>query len=788
MPNQQQQRKQLVSQTISQPQTAAPRSDIQHLDITANPKGEGTYKAVNASGNTIAVPYSKVQNAADMGYDLLPYENRRYGRDYRADPNPVQPAMAANSKGEGTYAMQDRYGRDISIPYSNVGDALYKGYKMGMAEHSRYVDDLQADPHPATPGKDLPIPNAPSAASVPASGQTLQARSWKPATTQAEYRRQQREYAQEVGKSADAIGTPQAAMPVRASLESPSVPVSTQISNDIGNLAFSPLTFALNPKSGIQGMFEAGNRGANELARGISDGGFTGWNIPNAVSATMGGDPEAAREEWARGNHGRAFTQYAANPVLAGLSSMIGPGAGEGAEAVSPAMERAGEYLQDTASPKVMDWALNGGKEVHLNGAEPGAAVMNEGAGTSFSLTKGGLAEKLSAAAARDSEAAAKAVTDSKAELPTSTVKGLVDNVVDPKIQALKGKFGVTDKVAGLHDLRNEFTPYLDGRSAMPASDVHNLLQNLNEHIFNQREIDPTTNEAVSAAHEIHNGIADQLYTEDPSLKPPLQQAHNTLTASKLIETLPDSKTPLWQRLGGLIATNGWHALADPESLTNVHALGGKLLKGVPGAVWPEIWKSVPLRSGTATGLKSLGGGLSEGLVSSGITGGGRALLPLLSRGYTMPNGYDALNNRSVDESENNVINEPSFKPGGVEPHNSQHPSGSYWPRNLTPQSITPSATGQGGANFIRQGLPNSDSSPFSRYLQSPGAGDQSSPAYKPSSFNLPQAGAGSTDQNNQDPWARFVAQAQTAFRRNYQPPSAFNPPAVPNGDAGDVT
>ena len=73
MPNQQQQRKQLVSQTISQPQTTAPRSDIQHLDITANPKGEGTYKAVNASGNTIAVPYSKVQNAADMGYDLLPY-------------------------------------------------------------------------------------------------------------------------------------------------------------------------------------------------------------------------------------------------------------------------------------------------------------------------------------------------------------------------------------------------------------------------------------------------------------------------------------------------------------------------------------------------------------------------------------------------------------------------------------------------------------------------------------------------------------------------------------------
>jgi hypothetical protein len=787
MPNQQQQRKQLVSQTISQPQTTAPRSDVQHLDITANPKGEGTYKALDPSGNVIAVPYSKVNGAAAQGYDLLPYENRRYGRDYRADPNPVQPTIAANPKGEGTYAMQDVYGRDVLIPYSNVGDALYKGYKIGTAEHSRYVDDLQADPHPAAPGKGLPIPNAPSVASVPASGQTLQAMSWKPATTQAEYGRQQREYAKEVGKSANAIGIPQAAMPVRASLGSPSVPVSTQISNDVGNLALSTLTFALDPKSGLQGMFETGNRFDNELARGTADGGFSGWNIPNAASALMGGDPEAAREEWARGNHGRALTQYMANPALGVLSSMVGPGAGEGAEAVSPAMERAGEYLQDTASPKVMDWALNGGKEVHLNGAEPGASVMNEGAGTSFSFTKDGLAKKLGAAAARDSEAAAKAVTDSKAELPASTVQGIVDNVIDPKIQALQGKFGITNKVADLNNLRSEFDPYLDGRSSMPAADVYGLLQNLNEHIFNQREIDPTTNEAVSAAHEIHNGIADQLYAEDPSLQEPLQQAHNTLTASKLAASLPDSKTPLWQRLAGVVATNGLHALKDPQSLTNVHALGGELFKGVPGVVWPEIWKSVPLRSGAATGLNALGEGLSGGIVSSGVAGGGRALLPLLSRGYTTPNGYEGLDNRTADETDNQVTKQPSLNHDIVDFHSSQLPSSSYWPRNLTPQSIPPSATGQGGANFIRQDLPNSGSSPFSRYLQSPSEGNQSAPTYKPSSFGLPQASAGSTDQNNQDPWARFVAQAQTAFRRNYQPPSGFTPSAR-NGDAGDIT
>lgn len=789
MPNPLQQSKHPVSQKILQSQAADPRDGAQPFDITVNPKGEGTYKALGPSGNVVAVPYSKVQGAASVGYDLLPYENRRYGRDYRADPNFVPPAIAANPKGEGTYAMKDPYGRDVTIPYSNVGDALYKGYRMGILEHSRYADDLQADPHRAAPGRDLPIRNAPSATSVPPGGQTIPAKRWNPATTRAEYEQQQREYAQEVAESANAIGTPQAAMPIRASSGSPSVPVSTQLSNDVGNLAFSPLTFALDPKRGFQGMLEAGDRGAKELARGISDGGFSAWNIPNAVSATMGGDPEAAREEWARGNYGRALTQYAANPALGFLSSLVGPEAGEGAEAVSPGMERTGEYLQDTASPKVMDSVLSGGKDVHLNGAEPGSAVMKEGAGTSFSLTKDGLAKKLGAAAARDSEAAAKAVTDSKAELPTSTVQGIVDNVINPKIEALKGKFGVTDKVADLNNLRSEFEPYLDGRSSMPAADVHGLLQNLNEKIFNDRAIDPATNEAVSAAHEIHNGIADQLYTEDPSLQEPLQQAHNTLTASKLIETVPDAKTPFWQRVLGLVATNGLHALADPESLTNVHGLGGKLLKGAPGLAWPEIWKSVPLRSGVATGLNALGEGLSDGLVSSGITGGGRALLPLLKAGsgYTTINGKDGKVNGATDEKANQLIKQPTANPDIVDFHSSQLPPGPSWPRNLTPQSIPPSATGQGGANFFHQGLPSSGSSPFSRYLQSPKEGNQSAPAYKPSSLGLPQASSGATDQNNQDPWARLMAQTGAAFRRNYQPPSAFDSPGAWNADAGDV-
>ncbi|AEU37277.1 hypothetical protein [Granulicella mallensis] len=651
------------SQNRQQPQ----QKTSQQPDITVNPQGEGTYKVIDTVGNVLAVPYSNVQNAVGMGYHLLPFEDRRYGRDYRADPHPVTPDIAENPKGEGTYKVTDPYGRDINIPYSNVGDALYKGYKIGAAEHSRYVDDLRADPHPVAPGEALPVRNAPVAASPSIAAQNSQGKTWRPAKTQAEYKQQQQEFEQEAGKSANARGIAQAQMPVQAPVAHASIPVSTQISNALGGMALSPLAFAVNPRETFLGMLRAGDNGANELARGSSEGGFSGWNIPNAFVAAAGGNPEAAREEWARGNYGRAVTQYGTVPALSLASSFIGPGAGEGVEAVSPGVQRAGEFLQDTVAPKAMGWALNAGKDIHLNGAEPGVAALGEGPRTSFAMTKGQLADQLNAAATRDAEIASQAASNSEAKIPSSTVQEAIDNVINPKIAGLQKQFGITDEANSLRNLRSEFDPYLSGQEAMSAADVHGMLNNLNDYIFKNREIDPATNSVISATHDIHNNIAEQLYNADPSLEAPLLQARNSLVASKLAKEIPGSSLDGAKEIAETIAKNAFQELRSPATWSNPHLAGSKLLHGVPEELWNNTIKSTPVRTGIANSLNGLGAGLSEGVVNTGITGAVRTFPSFLGVGNTSSDmvthhgdsGVDPLVDSGTNPGINSVI-----KPG----------------------------------------------------------------------------------------------------------------------------
>lgn len=57
-------------------------------DLSANPRGEGTYKMVGNGGTPLDVPYSNVQHAAQSGYNFADQSDRaRYAEDYMADPS-----------------------------------------------------------------------------------------------------------------------------------------------------------------------------------------------------------------------------------------------------------------------------------------------------------------------------------------------------------------------------------------------------------------------------------------------------------------------------------------------------------------------------------------------------------------------------------------------------------------------------------------------------------------------------------------------------------------------------
>jgi hypothetical protein len=69
------------------PPPALPVS-VQLHDLSANPRGEGTYKMQGKDGTPLQVPYSNVQHAMKTGYDMAGAgERARFSEDYMADPS-----------------------------------------------------------------------------------------------------------------------------------------------------------------------------------------------------------------------------------------------------------------------------------------------------------------------------------------------------------------------------------------------------------------------------------------------------------------------------------------------------------------------------------------------------------------------------------------------------------------------------------------------------------------------------------------------------------------------------
>jgi hypothetical protein len=280
--------------------------------------------------------------------------------------------ITSNPRREGLYKLTDSAGRDVNIPYSNVGDALYKGYKIAPSEHSRFVKDFEVDPHPPVTGNEIPFRNAPSMVVSPESGQPMQVKTWQPPRSEAKAAQQQKEYTWQVLRPwVDTKGLAPAQMPISPPLQRPSVPIMKQLDNDIGAVALSPILAAMDPKSTLQNGIDAGDRGANEFVRGYSDGNWRLQNIPNAFSAVAGGDPEAAREEWGNKHYGRAVAQQGLLPALSFASSMIGPGVSEGG-VVSPAAKWTGEGLQNIGE----SMARRTVEQATKQGIQPGSGIL----------------------------------------------------------------------------------------------------------------------------------------------------------------------------------------------------------------------------------------------------------------------------------------------------------------------------------------------------------------------------------------------------------------------------
>jgi hypothetical protein len=90
---------------------ATPIAGVQHdySSLTANPKGQGTYKVSTPDGQTLAVPYSNVPvfTHGMQGFSLDPEDAQRFQKDAAADPhrptfwNALTNPVAGGGRGQG---------------------------------------------------------------------------------------------------------------------------------------------------------------------------------------------------------------------------------------------------------------------------------------------------------------------------------------------------------------------------------------------------------------------------------------------------------------------------------------------------------------------------------------------------------------------------------------------------------------------------------------------------------------------------------------------------------------
>lgn len=655
-----------------------------------------------------------------------------------------QPSIAANPHGEGVYKMLGQNGNVVGIPYSNVPQAMHTGYKLDSSDAPRFMKDYQA----AAPGflssayNATPLPLAVYAGSHPIKS------------------------ALNVLDAGARLANPREAR-TRNMAYSPNPIVRT-----IGNIADS----TADELSAGQEALHQGEYGA-ALSHGIQAIPGIGQVLTRTMDQT-GGDTGSYADNLKqllrnRGAMG-SLTGMAATLALPARSAIYKYGGG-------PALSTVGEAMTPAAVPEAIgavsqgitnglnfaakgaaDRFLKGGKPYFLNGAEPGLAVQSAGPDTSFGFSKESLNKQIANAAANGKDTVARIVQNSKAFIPRSAVQGVVDGIT-PKSEFLKRAGGDLSVAGKLDDLRNSYIPHFGGPGeAMPAQELHGLVQDLDQHILRDRFTDPSTNDVVGARQMIRNGLADLLTRAEPRLDGPLQQSQGLSTAEQLMnDRLNDPSSNLVANtataIGGGMA--GGHLTTNPV---------GTLMGGAVGAALPEIAKSTALNSGVATGFSQAADLLpGTGKFLGNIGRATESVLPqLLPKSpvprwnVVIPDHHDGNTNSPNDQYNSQEV------PYGM-PHSLRSPLGAPWPQEPTPRSIPSGAMGVGDTNY---GSTYPVNNLFSPYRQSSRLGYGLASDKVSNYFSTLQPSVDDNDQRFQGPPIILKSLAPAAFPNSGTP------------------
>src|SRR5208337_1958043 len=122
-------------------------------DLTANPKGEGTYQMAGPDGKAVGIPYSQVVAASQAKYRMQLPDIRRYARDTAADPNvgqdvqvsPGVKVVGRNAAGQPIFAPEGQAKPEGSAAARFLGGA---GGAIGGAPKGMYQGVVQAPQNP----------------------------------------------------------------------------------------------------------------------------------------------------------------------------------------------------------------------------------------------------------------------------------------------------------------------------------------------------------------------------------------------------------------------------------------------------------------------------------------------------------------------------------------------------------------------------------------------------------------------------------------------------------------